>query len=233
MSAITNISEIPVAILAGGLAKRIRPLTETVPKSMLEINGRPFIDFQLELLHRKGLRKAVICLGHLGNKIEEHVGNGEKFGMNVTYSQDGEKLLGTGGAIVKALDQLGDRFFITYGDNLLDDDYQLMVQSDPEFATMMIYRNDNKFDQSNVVLDGNNVFYSKLSPEKHACYIDYGIALVNSKIFNEYKSRRQFDLAEVYEKLSREKKLKAAIASKRFYEIGSFLGLEEVKGIKF
>lgn len=234
MNVLNKICDIPIAILAGGLATRIRPITETIPKAMLDINGRPFIDLQLELLHRKGLRKVVICLGYMGNKIEEHVGNGERFGLDVTYSHDGEKLLGTGGAILKALDQLGDLFFITYGDNLLDEDFHRLIEANSNFATMMIYKNDNQFDKSNVILDkNNNVIYSKHSSSKDANYIDYGISLVHSKIFNEYESRRVFDLAEVYEKLCHENKLKAAIATKRFYEIGSFSGLEELKKLRF
>lgn len=222
-----HISDIPIAVLAGGLATRIRPLTESVPKAMLEVNGRPFIDLQLELLYKKGLRKVVMCTGYLGEKIKDHVDDGSQFGLQVSYSSDGDKLLGTGGAILKAMPLLGNTFFITYGDTLLDDNYELLVDSDPEFATMMIYKNDNQFDGSNVVFDGEHALYSKSSPAKEANYIDYGIALVQSVIFDGYGNDQVFDLAEIYEELSSELKLKASVASKRFYEIGSFTGIEE------
>src|SRR5580704_8005955 len=108
MSNSLPISEVPVAILAGGFATRLRPHTEKIPKALVELAGRPFIDHQLELLRRNRIRKVVFCLGYLGEMVERHLGDGSKLGMELRYSYDGEKLLGTGGALRRASDLLGD-----------------------------------------------------------------------------------------------------------------------------
>ena len=107
---------IPVAILAGGLATRLRPITEKIPKSLVPVAGRPFLAHQLEMLHARGIRRVVLCIGFLGEMIQREFGN-EAFGIQLDYSFDGEKLLGTGGAIQRALPRLGSEFFILYGDS--------------------------------------------------------------------------------------------------------------------
>src|SRR5580700_9679803 len=112
----------PLALLAGGLATRMWPLTENMPKSMLDVAGEPFIAHQLRLFRRKGISRVVICAGYLGRVIEEFVGNGARFGLSVEYSFDGDPLLGTGGALMKAHSQLGETFMVTYGDSWLDTD---------------------------------------------------------------------------------------------------------------
>src|ERR1700761_5880357 len=112
------LSQIPVAILAGGLATRLRPITEKIPKSLVPVAGEPFLAHQLRLLHARGIRRAVLCIGHLGEMIQHDFGN-EASGVKLEYSFDGEKLLGTGGAIKRALPKLGDEFFVLYGDSYL------------------------------------------------------------------------------------------------------------------
>src|SRR5215208_8182684 len=110
-----SIGDVPVALLAGGMATRLRPITETIPKAMVEVAGRPFIDHQLELLHRNGIRRVVMCLGYRGQQLEQHVGDGSSRGMEIRYTYDGEKLMGTGGAIRRALGRLGETFWVMYG----------------------------------------------------------------------------------------------------------------------
>src|SRR5512133_904030 len=100
----------PVAILAGGLATRLRPITETIPKSLIEVCGEPFIAHQLRLLRSRGIEEVVLCIGYLGEQIEKVIGTGSAFGLRVRYSFDGKELLGTGGAIRRALDLLGEDF---------------------------------------------------------------------------------------------------------------------------
>src|SRR5271154_5012876 len=117
------IDSIPVAILAGGLATRLRPITEKIPKSLVQVAGKPFLAHQLELLHTRGIGRAVLCIGYLGEMIQRDFG-GEAFGVKLDYSFDGEKLLGTGGAIKRALPLLGDEFFVLYGDSYLPVEYQ-------------------------------------------------------------------------------------------------------------
>lgn len=112
-----------VAILAGGLATRLRPITGTVPKSLLEVNGEPFVIHQLRLLQSKGVRRVVLCVGHLGEQVERAVGSGSALGVQVDYSFDGPVLRGTAGAIKNALPQLGEAFFVMYGDSYLPCDY--------------------------------------------------------------------------------------------------------------
>src|SRR5215475_16199750 len=110
---------LPVAILAGGLATRLRPITERIPKALIEINGEPFIAHQLRLLRSRGIRRVVLCLCYLGEMVRDFVGGGQAFDLAVEYSFDGPVLLGTAGAIHRAIPLLGGAFFVLYGDSWL------------------------------------------------------------------------------------------------------------------
>src|SRR5437868_9919831 len=122
-----TMADVPVALLAGGLATRLRPVTTTIPKALVEVAGRPFIDHQLALLRRNGVRKVVLCLGHLGEQVERHVGDGSAHGLAVSYSHDGARLLGTGGALRRAAALLGEVFWVMYGDSYMDIDYAAVL----------------------------------------------------------------------------------------------------------
>ncbi|HZI31144.1 MAG TPA: sugar phosphate nucleotidyltransferase, partial [Candidatus Binatia bacterium] len=154
--------EIPVAILAGGLATRLRPITEKIPKSLVPVAGRPFLAHQLEMLHTRGIRRVVLCIGHLGEMIQREFGT-EAFGIQLDYSFDGEKLLGTGGAVKRALPKLGTEFFILYGDSYLPVQYAPVAEffhQSGKPGLMTVYRNEGKYDSSNVVFrDGEIVVY--------------------------------------------------------------------------
>ena len=115
---------LPVAILAGGLSTRLRPITENIPKALVDVAGKPFIARQLEYLRRQGITRVVLCLGHLGEQVEALVGDGAAFGLDVGYSWDGPRLLGTGGALKRALPLLGGQFFVFYGDSYLQIDFR-------------------------------------------------------------------------------------------------------------
>jgi len=108
-----------IAIIAGGLATRLRPITENIPKSLIEFSGKPFIFYQLEYLYKQGIKKVVLCIGHLGKIIQEKVGDGRYFNLDIKYSFDGDFPLGTGGSIKKALPMLDKNFFVLYGDSFL------------------------------------------------------------------------------------------------------------------
>jgi NDP-sugar pyrophosphorylase family protein len=220
---------LPVAILAGGLAKRVRPVTEKIPKSMIKFHGRPFIDYQLELLASSGVESVVLCLGFLGGIVRKYVGD-SRHGLEVRYSFDGETPLGTGGAIKKALSFLGDEFFILYGDSYLPLDYRAVARAfelSKKKALMTVFRNDGRWDASNVTYaDGIVTSYDKKSPSPDMSYIDYGLTCcLASEISKE--SAERFDIADVLTRFSIEGELAGFEVSERFYEIGSFDGIED------
>lgn len=226
--------EIPVAILAGGLATRLRPITEKIPKSLVPVAGRPFLAHQLELLHSHGVRHAVLCVGYLGEMIQRDFGN-EKFGVKLDYAFDGPKLLGTGGAIKCALPLLGQEFFVLYGDSYLPVDYAPIAESfhrSGKLGLMTVYRNEGKYDTSNVVFaDGEIKIYDKKAKLPEMRHIDYGLSLFKRAAFDTYPDGQPFDLAEVMGRLVREKQLAGYEVRERFYEIGSPAGLAELETI--
>jgi NDP-sugar pyrophosphorylase family protein len=221
----------PVAILAGGLATRMRPRTETVPKSMLEVAGEPFVAHQLRLLAREGVGRAVLCLGYLGRQVEDFVGNGARFGLEVAYSYDGDKLLGTGGALKRALPSLGERFFILYGDSYLDIAWAPVAEAferSGRAALMTVFRNEGRWDGSNVVFaDGRILVYSKTEKRADMAHIDWGLGLMRADALAEWPGDRAFDLAAVYGALVARGELAGYEVSTRFFEIGSPEGLAE------
>jgi NDP-sugar pyrophosphorylase family protein len=151
---------LPVAILAGGLATRLRPLTEHIPKILVDVNGRPVVEHQIALLRRNGIERVLFCLGHLGEQVQEAIGNGSRWGMRFSYSFDGESLRGTGGAIRQALADLGDAFFVLYGDSYLECSFALVEAGFRQSglpALMTVFRNDNQWDRSNVAFVGSRV----------------------------------------------------------------------------
>jgi NDP-sugar pyrophosphorylase family protein len=230
---ISKALNIPVAILAGGLATRLRPVTEKIPKSLLPVAGRPFLAHQLELLHARGIRRAVLCLGHLGEMIQREFGDGSEFGVQLDYSFDGPKLLGTGGAIKRALPLLGDEFFVLYGDSYLPVEYQPIAEffrRSGKLGCMTVYRNEGRYDTSNVVFrDGEIAVYDKKKRSPEMRHIDYGLSLFKAAAFESYSAGQPFDLAEVMSKLVHEKQLAGYEVRERFYEIGSPAGLAELE----
>ena len=223
---------IPVAILAGGLATRMRPHTETLPKSLLEVAGQPFLAHQLHALSRQGIQQVVLCVGHLAEQIEEFAGDGSAFGLQVTYSKEEGPLLGTGGALRKALPLLGEAFFVLYGDSWLEIDYPAVLKAFKKStlpALMTVFRNEGDWDTSNVELQAGKIqLYSKVQRNERMSHIDYGLGILTKEPLEAYPEQQTFDLAEVYERLSREHRLASYEATKRFYEIGSPSGLEEL-----
>ena len=220
----------PVAILAGGLATRMRPVTERIPKALIEVAGRPFVEHQLALLQREGVRKVVLCVGYLGEMIEAVIGDGARFGISVSYSFDGERLLGTGGALRRALPLLGQHFFVLYGDSYLDIEYapvQATYRDSGLPALMTVFRNEGRWDTSNVLFDGERVVrYDKRHPTPDMKFIDYGLGVLSSDLFDVAKEE-VFDLSELYAGLAGEGRLAGFEETQRFYEIGTPSGLAE------
>ena len=224
---------LPVAILAGGLATRLRPMTEQIPKSMLEVAGRPFAEHQLELLRRYGLTDIVWCVGYLGEQIRDALGDGAHWRMRLQYAFDGDRLLGTGGALRRALPLLGEAFFVLYGDSYLECDYGAIEQAfvnSGRLGLMTVLRNDNAWDRSNVeYANGQIERYDKRTqtPEMH--HIDYGLGALRAMVFEAYPIDQPLDLATVYQDLLAAHQLAGYEVTGRFYEIGSPSGLAEAR----
>jgi NDP-sugar pyrophosphorylase family protein len=220
-----------VAILAGGLATRLRPITQTMPKSLIEVNGEPFAVHQLRLLHASGIRRVVLCVGHLGDLVERSIGDGAALGLQVDYSFDGPALLGTAGAIRKALPRLGGSFFVMYGDSYLPCDYAAVArsfESADALAMMTVFRNEGKWDASNVEFEAGRILaYSKTSRTPSMRYIDYGLGVFRAEAFHGLPAGKVCDLRELYADLLQRKQLAAFEVHERFYEIGSRAGLRE------
>jgi len=221
---------IPIVILAGGLATRLRPYTEAVPKSMLTIAGEPFISHQLKYLKRQGITNVVLCLGYLGNEIKSFVESKNGFGLQISYSYDGDELVGTGGAIKKALPLLPEFFFVQYGDSYLPINYLAVEKyffSKNYSALMTVYENNGKYDRSNVRSSNDLVLeYNKEITKSEMRHIDYGLGVMSSSLFDNWPTK--FDLSEIYTLLASKRKLAGFEVFERFYEIGSFGGIEDI-----
>ena len=224
---------LPVAILAGGLSTRLRPITNSMPKAMVPINGVPFIDYQLHYLKHQGVEKVVLCLGYLGHMIENHVANGAQYGLRVTYSYDGDNYLGTGGALLKALNLLDENFFILYGDSFLPIQFKTIQDAylqNPYPALMTIYKNGNQGDKSNVRLKSSNLIeYNKKNPTPDMHYIDYGLSIVSKRIFMDMQPQTFLDLADIFTDLSLHQQLSGMDVHTPFYEIGTPEGLHRTQ----
>lgn len=224
---------LPVAILAGGLATRLRPITQTLPKALVDVAGVPFICRQLDYLHAQGIRRVVLCIGYLGEMIRAVVGNGARFGLDVSYSPDGPVLLGTGGALKQALPLLGEQFFVLYGDSFLPIDFMPVQQAflvSGRAALMTVLKNGNRWDKSNVLFrDGDLIEYNKQVPKPDMAYIDYGLGILSERVLGEFPPGETFDLAQVYHQLSVQGQLAGYEVQERFYEIGSHSGLKEAE----
>jgi len=226
------LEQIPVVILAGGLATRLRPVTERIPKALVPVAGEPFLAHQLRLLRSHGFRSVVLCIGHLGEMIEEAFGDGSSWGMRIQYSYDGPVLLRTGGALVKALPMAGPTWFLLYGDSYLRIDYAAVYETyraGGKPALMTVLENRNAWDRSNVLFeDGRILRYDKHAPTPEMHHIDYGLGIFDSSVFAGRK-QEPFDLSDVQTDLVARGEMTGYLATERFFEIGSPAGLQELE----
>jgi NDP-sugar pyrophosphorylase family protein len=224
---------IPVAVLAGGLATRLGPVTETIPKALVEVAGRPFAEHQIGWLRSQGIERIVFCVAHLGDQIREALGSGSQWNLSIEYVFDGEPPLGTGGALKRALPWLGDAFFVLYGDSLLSCDLPTIeraFRAQGRAGLMTVFRNDDRWDRSNILFENGRVLrYDKRRRTPDMRHIDYGLGVLSPRALAPFQSDRPFDLARVYERLLDAGELAAFEVSERFYEIGSPKGLEETR----
>jgi NDP-sugar pyrophosphorylase family protein len=221
----------PIAVLAGGLATRMRPLTAQLPKALLEVAGEPFIAHQLRLFAREGIRDVKLLVGYCWEQIELFIGNGSRFGVNVDYIVDGPTLLGTGGAVRRAIDRLGPEFLVTYCDSWLDAPYTPVVEAfhaSGRSALMCVFRNEGRWDTSNVHYENGIIRrYSKKSRLPEMRHIDWGLGMLKASVVAPRSMDEPWDLAELYEDLATCGRLAGYEMTRRFYEIGSFEGLAE------
>lgn len=218
-------------ILAGGLGTRLRPLTENVPKAMVPVHGRPFLEYEVELLKSRGVDDLVFCVGYLGEKIEKHFGDGGWFGVRIRYSRDGKEPLGPIGALKKAEEMLEDEFFVTYGDAYLRLDYRTMMdvlrQRNAQ-GLMAVYWNDVEYGKSDVVVKGTHIVeYNKKETKPGMVWINFGVSALRKTALEKVKKGVYCDEESFYGGLIRERQLRAFEVRERFYEIGTPRGLGE------
>jgi len=228
-------SNFPVAILAGGLATRLRPITEKIPKLLVEVAGEPFFSHQIRLLKAAGLTRLVLCVGYLGEKIVALYGDGSKWGVEIEYVFDGPKLLGTAGALIQALPKLGDTFFVLYGDSYLPVDYLAVGKAfvdSTELGLMTVFENHGRFDKSNVWFENGEIkMYDKKVKVPQMHHIDYGLGVFRVAAFDGFSRQAVVDLAEVQKSLVARHQLAGYEIKNRFYEIGSHEGLNELEAL--
>ena len=225
----------PVAILAGGLATRLRPTTDKIPKALLPVAGEPFLVHELRLLRSEGFRKIVLCVGYLGDLIEAKIGDGKRLGLQIDYSFDGPTLLGTGGALKGAIPKLGEHFLVIYGDSYMPVDYFAIIEAfvrSGKPALMTVFKNEGRWDASNVWFEAGKIrLYDKRLRMAEMRHIDYGIAVLNADVFTSFPDNQPFDLADVYSRLVSQNQMVAYEVKQRFYEIGSPEGLAELDSL--
>ncbi len=220
-------------ILCGGRATRLGALAAGRPKSLVEVEGVPFIRMQLELLKRNGVRRAVLAVGHLGEAIEAEIGDGARLGVAVRYSRDGPQRLGTGGAAFKALPLVASPFFVLYGDSYLTCDYQEVARHFERRpgaeGLMTVFRNEGRWGTSNIACaEGRIAKYDKAGRDPAMRHIDYGLNILTRAAFAGFPEGEEFDLAAVFQHLLAAGRLAAFEVPERFYEIGSPEGLADL-----
>ena len=228
-----------MVILAGGMGTRLGNLTKNLPKSLISIDGKPFLEYQLGFLGEHGIRDIVLCVGHLGTQIKERFGGGGSFNMNIRYSTE-DKLLGTAGAIKKAEPMLEDIFFTMYGDSYLFLDFKDVMRffkSYDKMALMTVYENHNLYDRSNTAIADNLVKkYSKTDVTPDMVYIDYGVNVFRKQALGIIPENQYCSLETVFPQLIEANELLAYEVRERFFEVGSINGIEEftsyIKGRK-
>lgn len=220
-------------ILAGGEGTRLRPLTADLPKAMVSVAGKPFLEHEINLLKRNSVKDLVICIGYHGEPIRDYFGDGGSFGVRIRYSEDGPELLGTAGSLKKASDLLFDRFFVTFGDAYPILDYNECWNHFlrmGKMALMVVWMNSNKYGRSNtVVRDGLVTFYSKKERSVGMEYVEFGVTFIDKRAVEMVPDDYPVDLEVLYGELISRNEMAALQVKQRIYDIGSPEGLTEFR----
>ncbi|RME17436.1 MAG: nucleotidyl transferase [Bdellovibrio sp.] len=231
---VIKFNQMPIVILAGGLATRLKPISEAIPKSLMDINGQPFLKHQISLLQKEGLRKVYLCVGHLSEKIKEFLDFSPPKDIEIKIIDDGKPLKGTGGALKEASKQIKeDCFFVTYGDSYLPINFKKVFEyyiSQNQPALMTIYKNQNAFDKSNVIFKNGQIKdYDKNKTSPDMQYIDYGLMIFQKSLFKSISHSYPFDLSLILSDLVKNNLVAAYEVFERFYEIGTPKGIQSLK----
>jgi mannose-1-phosphate guanylyltransferase len=226
-----------VVILAGGLGTRMLPLTESTPKPMLPVAGRPFLQHQLELVSHHGLRRVLLLVGHLGEQIRDHFGDGQRFGCEIQYSFE-RTPLGTGGALKLAESQLENEFIVLNGDTYLDLSYaQLSHRFLAEGREALIAAYCGRAGEPQVPADtvarnlgvdssGNVWAYRKKEPVG-LTHVDAGVIALRKSVLTRIPVGASCSLEErIYPQLIREGQMRAWITQEPFIDMGTSEGLQ-------
>lgn len=218
-------------ILAGGLGTRLRPLTANIPKPMAPVNGRPFLEYEIELLKKKGVLDFVLCVGYRANVIQDHFGDGKGFGVSISYSFEVEELLGPAGALKNAEQLLDDNFIVTYGDGYLAMDYRKAWDAfldSQKLGLMVVYENHDRFGRSDLeVKNGYVTRYDKKNKSPDMVWINFGVSFLRKKALDLIPAKSAFKEEEFYGMLIERHELLAFETKERFYEIGTPAALNE------
>ena len=218
-------------ILAGGLGTRLRPLTESVPKPMVPVHDRPFLEYELALLAQNGITDVVLCVGYLGEQVSQHFGSGGDLGLRIRYSWDGDELLGPIGALKKAGSLLADSFFVLYGDAYLRLDYHALMDamlSSGRLAAMAVLRNYHEYGPSDLLVeDGIVRGYDKKRVRPDLEWVNFGVSALRRAALQLVEPHQFCDEPTFYGQLIAQRQLAAFEVKDRFYEIGSPSGLAQ------
>lgn len=222
---------LPIAILAGGLATRIKPISDSIPKSFIEINGKPFLEWQLQLLEENHCERVVICVSHKSEMIEKFLNQRDKCVLDIQLSWDGSQQLGTGGALINARDLLGPEFMVLYGDSYLPINYRNISDyfaKASSLSLMTVVRNGQRAEPSNVIYENGYVLkYNKNEPHGDMKFIDFGLNAFKAEAFAGYPSDSPIDLSDIQSDLATRQELLGYQVNQRYYEVGSFQGIQE------
>ena len=222
-------NQMQAVILCGGLGTRLYPITKEIPKSMITIKGKPFLEYQIELLKKNGITDIVLCTGHMANQIQKYFGDGRKFGAHISYGDPKYAAYDTGGVIKGAERLLADRFFVMYGDSYLPIDFKKVTEDflvRKKKGLVTVWKNFDKYDKSNIaVRNGLVTVYDKT--KNGMIYIDYGLSILNKTVISQMPEKTKFSLGTVFNMLIEKDELAAHEVDQRFYEVGSFAGLKD------
>lgn len=222
---------LPVVILSGGLASRLKPISDSIPKSLIEINKKPFLEWQLQFLEKNGCKQVVLCVAHLSSSIENYIQSRPKSQIEINFSNDGAKQLGTGGAIVKARKLLSSEFLVLYGDSYLPINFNevsdFFLQSN-KLGLMTVKKNDLGYEQSNVIFENGMVkAYRKNIPDPNMKFIDFGLNAFKSSVFDDLNADQYIDLSTIQANLATRNELIGYEVHENYYEVGSFSGIKD------
>jgi len=217
-------------ILAGGLGTRMRPVTETIPKPMIPVCGKPFLEHQLTLLRKHGMERVLLLVSYLGEQIEEYFQQGDTLNMKIGYSYEPSPL-GTGGALKNASSKLEEKFLLLNGDTFLDVDYASVISDFMRYkpkAVIVARRSPDMPVPNNLAVStaGQVTAYQKRNPENMTC-TDAGAIVLSREVLDDIAPMKVCSLEEqIFPRLIQRGEMRAWVTSEPFFDMGSPSGLQ-------